>query len=133
MGVDGKTLSTLPVISGVPQGSVFEPLLFLVYIDGLAGIQLSDGTLILFADDIVVYRPIRDPSDFVLLQGDVNTISDWIKSNLNLNAKKCKQMVITRKKHPSSPVNLILDGKALEMVNAYRYLGVWVSDLSWTK
>ena len=135
MGVDGKTSSTLPVISGVPQGSVLGPLLFLVYIDGLAGIQLSDGTLILFADDIVIYRPIRDPSDFVLLQGDVDTISDWIKSNLlNLNAKKCKQMVITRKKHPSSPVNLILDGKALEMVNAYRYLGVWITnDLSWTK
>ena len=71
----------------------------------------------------------------MLLQGDVDTISDWIKSNLlNLNAKKCKQMVITRKKHPSSPVNLFLDGKALEMVNAYRYLGVWITnDLSWTK
>ena len=67
MGVDGKTSSTLPVISGVPQGSVFEPLLFLVYIDGLAGIQLSDGTLILFADDTVIYRPIRDLSDVMLL------------------------------------------------------------------
>ena len=75
------------MISGVPQGSVLGPLLFLVYIDGLAGIQLSDGTLILFADDIVIYRPIRDASDFMLLQGDIDTISDWIKSNLlNLNA-----------------------------------------------
>ena len=67
MGVDGKTSSTLPVISGVPQGSVLGPLLFLVYIDGLAGIQLSDGTLILFADDTVIYRPIRDLSDVMLL------------------------------------------------------------------
>ena len=101
VGVNGKTSSTLPVISGVPQGSVLGPLLFLVYTDGLAGIQLSDSTLILFADDIVTYRPICDASDFMLLQSDVDTISDWIKSNLlNLNAKKCKQMVITRKKHP---------------------------------
>ena len=71
----------------------------------------------------------------MLLQGDVDTLSDWIKSNLlNLNAKKCKQMVITWKKHPSYPVNLILDGKALETVNAYRYHGVWITnDLSRTK
>jgi hypothetical protein len=42
--------------------------------------------------------------------------------------------LITRKKHLIPPVNLILDGKALEMVNAYRYLGVWITnDLSWTK
>ena len=53
---------------------------------------------------------------------------------LMLNNVPGKQMVITRKKHPSSPVNLILDGKALEMVNAYRYLGVWITnELSWTK
>ena len=72
---------------------MLRPLLLLVYIDGLAGIQLSDGTLILFADDIVIYRPIHDPSDFMLLQGDVNTISDWIKSNLlNLNAKNVSRL-----------------------------------------
>ena len=45
-------------------------------IDGLSRIQLSDGTLILFAHDIVVYRPIRNSSDFMQLQNDVDTISN---------------------------------------------------------
>ena len=60
------------------QGSVLGPLLFLIYIDGLAVIQLSDSTQILCADgNIVIDRPIRDASDFMLLQGDIDTISDW--------------------------------------------------------
>ena len=54
------------------------PLLFLVYIDGLAVIQLSDITQILCADgNIVIDRPICDATDFMLLQGDIDTISDW--------------------------------------------------------
>ena len=82
VGVDGATSATLLVISGVPQGSVLGPLLFLIYIDGLSRIQLSDGTLILFADDIVIYRPICSTADFLLIQEDTDTVSVWIKSNL---------------------------------------------------
>ena len=67
VGVDGATSATLPVISGVPQGSVLGPLLFLIYINGLSRIQLSDGTLILFADDIVIHRPICCTEDFLLI------------------------------------------------------------------
>ena len=58
VGVNGETSITLPVTSGVPQGSVLGPLLFLIYINGLCSVQLSDGTLILFADDLLLYRPI---------------------------------------------------------------------------
>ena len=127
VGVDGATSATLPVISGVPQGSVLGPLLFLIYIDGLSRIQLSDGTLILFADDIVIYRPICCTEDFLLIQKDTDTVSVWIKSNLlTLNVQKCKQMIMSRKQHPPAPVSLVVDGKVLELVNAYRYLGVWI-------
>ena len=133
--MDGETSATLPVVSGVPQGLVLRPLLFLIYIDGLSRIQLCDGTLILFADDIVIYRPICNARDFLLIQNDTDTISVWIKNNLlMLNVLKCKQMIISRKQHPVAPLNVKVDGNALEIVDPYKYLGVWItSDLSWAK
>ena len=88
--------------------------------------------MILFSDDAVIYRPIHSVSDFMLLQIDVDSVSDWMKNNL-LNQKR-KQMIITRKKHPVPLVNMILDGKSLELVSSYNYLREWItSDLSWTQ
>ena len=121
-----------PLVLCVPQGSVLGPLLFFIYIDGLSRIHLCDGT---FADDIVIYRPICNARDLLLIQNDTDTISIWIKNNLlMLNVLKCKQMILSRKQHPVSPLNVKVDGNALEIVDAYKYLGVWItSNLSWAK
>ena len=57
------------VDSGVPQGTVMGPMLFLLYINDLPGHVTS--TVCLFADDCLLYRPIRTPDDQVKLQLDL--------------------------------------------------------------
>ena len=65
------------VLSGVPQGTVLGPLLFLVYINDISK-GLSKGTKIrLFADDALLYRIIEKPSDTATLQKDLNTLQLW--------------------------------------------------------
>ena len=72
----------LPDISGVPQGSVLGPLLFLIFIDERDH-QVSPGSSIsLFADDIALYRPILSDADYSILQRDVFAIVAWINNSM---------------------------------------------------
>lgn len=134
--VEGAVSSTEHVLSGVPQGSVLGPLLFLIYIDGVStatASALSKNSL--FADDLLLYRPISNPSDFTSVQEDIATIEAWSNDNyLTLNSEKCKWMVISRKRSPPMPAHsLTLNGQALQQVDSYKYLGVLLSrDLSWS-
>ena len=62
--VNGSSSDVLPVISEVPQGSVLGPLLFIFYINDITTVPLSDGTMSLFADDLMLYRPIYSATDY---------------------------------------------------------------------
>ena len=74
------------------------PLLFLIYVDDITRVPLSEGTkLVLYADDMLLYRKIDHPEDYVALQLDINSVNNWIKGNyLTFNASKCKYMLISR-------------------------------------
>ena len=97
--VHGSTSQLVPVLSGVPQGSVLGPLLFLSFINNLCHIPFSSGSkLVLYADDTSVYKPIDSKHDFEAFQGDINKIYDWFTTNfLQANAMKTKAMVISTK------------------------------------
>ena len=61
--VEGATSSTAPVLSGVPQGSVLGPLLFLIFINDLPDTISKNSTVRLFADDCILYRKIQSSDD----------------------------------------------------------------------
>ena len=76
--VEGATSDTVPVISGVPQGTVLGPLLFLIFINDLPNCVQS--RIRLFADDCILYRNIRSNEDTIVLQDDLNKLADWKKN-----------------------------------------------------
>ena len=135
--VNGVSSKPLSVISCVPQESVLGPLLFLIYINGITELPLSpESKLVMYADDILLYRPIRQASDYQRLQQDVEALGKWANDNyLTFNPSKSKAMVFSRKRHPvQAPSYLSLNGSTLEIVDSVKYLGITISsDLSWTK
>ena len=135
--VNGESSDPTHVVSGVPQGSILGPLLFLVYIDGVTDLPLSEASqLVLYADDILLYRPIKCQSDYSVLQQEINAINSWVEDNYpQFNISKCKHMQISRKRHTiTSPAPLTIASHQLEEVECFKYLGLlFTSDLSWTQ
>ena len=132
---DGVTSQALPVKSGVPQGSILGPLLFLLYINDLPScLSPEDSSIVLYADDILLYRPIKTESDCKAFQQDINKIVNWISENhLTINVEKTKCMTISRLRS-TIPLQVEINGHQIEEVITFKYLGVWISsDLSWTK
>ena len=132
VAVDGETSDPAPVLSGVPQGTVLGPLLFLIYINDMPGV-VSTGTFVrLFADDCLVYRQIQSVEDQNILQRDLLSLQLWAdRWGMRFNPQKCNIMHINRGRNTKTRMynlcNVVLD-----TVERAKYLGVTMScDLSW--
>ena len=131
--VDGEISDAAQVKSGVPQGTVLGPLMFLIYINDIADHIDSFTRIRLFADDCLLYRVIQSPQDTEILQKDLTSLCNWAeKWQMKFNTAKCKTVRITTKKHPLiKSYNMCND--QLEQVPHHPYLGVEIShNLKWT-
>lgn len=122
----------VPVDSGVPQGSVLGPLLFLLFINDI--VDNISVHVKLYADDCVLYNTINTIQDQIILNNDFSKVITWCEQwQMTVNFEKTVFMRITHKKCPllfSYSTNNI----TLSEVMHYKYLGLWITNnLSWTK
>ena len=95
--VDGEVSRCSYVTSGVPQGTVLDPTLFLVFINDIA--DNLHSTARVFADDSVIYRPIHTEKDHQLMQEDLDTLVGWSDTwQMEFNVSKCAIMQTTNKR-----------------------------------
>ena len=124
--VNGEESSWTDVLSGVPQGSVLGPALFLVYINDLPDPVMNFVKI--FADDTKVYSTISTTSDndSIMAQNDFTTLSDWSDIwELQFNIRKCKSLHIGRN-NPRHVYYMYESGQhiPIEQVDSEKDLGV---------
>ena len=93
--LDGQASDPVSVLSGVPQGLVLGPILFLIFINDLPDNNTSSVRL--FMDDCVLYRNIHSLQDCLILQEDLDSLGVWEADwQMKFNVAKCHSMRVTR-------------------------------------
>ena len=127
-----NTLSdVMPVISGVPQGSILGPLLFFIFVNDLPPSVMS-SKIVLYADDVKCFKNIATYSDCVSLQDDLHRLTEWSSTwNLLFSERKCNVVRFNTK--PSSLIyNYHINSVLITSTDTHKDLGVIISaDLQW--
>lgn len=133
MEIDGAKSDVLGVPSGVPQGSVLGPILFLCYVNNIAVSLPPQITVRLFADDCLIYSIISKPEDQLTLNLALNSINQWCAaSRMKINYTKTSYITLTNKTKNIFSFGYEIDGRNITCVNSFKYLGVTISsNLSW--
>ena len=127
--INDKSSSKIPVTSGVPQGSVLGPTLFIYFINDLP--SLITIFIKIFADDTKAYLPILSNADRIILQKTIDDMVHWSKIwQLHFNGSKCKVLHLGKNnpcyKYTIEDDNVIKD---LEVTVLEKDLGVHVDPL----
>ena len=120
--LNGKTSGWVPVGSGVPEGSICGPILFVLFCDDVH-MHISSPCL-MYADDLKLCKRIRSLDDAVALQTDLDNLCEWSDVwKLKLNPSKCKVITYTLRKNPVL-ASYSINGIVLDRVSEMRDLGV---------
>ena len=115
------------VLSGVPQGSVLGPILFLVFINDVASICCGETTVKLFADDLKLYSVYNSTDNSANLQHSIDKLVEWSNLwQLQINMNKCQVLSIHTKLNINISSNYSLNGFVLSSAALANDLGVYV-------
>ena len=126
--VRGEYSEWVDVISGVPQGSVLGPILFLIYVNDIP--EMVNCSIKMFADDTKLFRTVKSIDDCNILQNDLDTLSQWTNEwLLSFNVDKCKVMHIG-KNNPKLEYTMRTENenKILIETREEKDLGVWITN-----
>ena len=128
--IEGESSYSAPVVSGVPQGTVLGPLLFLIFINDLP--EHIQSKVRLFADDCIVYREINNKSDCEILQEDLHALERWESTwAMEFHPAKCSVMRVATSRDPLM-LSYKLKGHQLQTETTSKYLGVdLANNLDW--
>ena len=131
---NGSISSTKVVDTGVPQGSILEPLLFLIYINDLPRVSPLFN-MVMYADDTSLYCNLSNNTNKNDLNSELHKISELLASNkLSLNAQKTKFMVFHSMQRKVKYPILTINNTIIKRVKQFNFLGVILHyTLKWQK
>ena len=124
----------LPVLSGVPQGSVLGPLLFLIYVNDIPD-SVPHSSAYLFADDTKVLKSIQSFNDSLDLQRDIDSLVEWCREwKLSLNEIKCAAVRYSLSSKCTTQPTYTIKNILIKSSTTHCDLGIMVDqNLSWDK
>ena len=131
--VSGSKSSTLPVHSGVPQGSILGPLLFVLFINDMFSCISDETNIALYADDTKIWREINMFDDHIVLQQDINNLLQWsLQNKMKFHPSKCKALSVSLQRNvldnlPFNVYHYVLGESFIDFVGSQRDLGVIIN------
>jgi hypothetical protein len=136
--LDGTKSDTMSISTGVPQGSILGPLLFIIYMNDIA--ELTNlFEMIIYADDTTLQSTLNcfspDPKKDIndKINQEINQINEWLRSNkLSLNVAKSKFMVFHQRNKTFLNPTIMINNTPIEKVDSFNFLGITIdTNLSW--